>query len=114
MNSWGLLWSGLAAILLGLSQWQLIAPTLTVQLQVHFHQFFREKLPTPRETKDRQLLHGWQAETVQSKSIKAAEMVLHVQPQRVVLSGVKRSSPKCYQKHLAKYSPKNDLSFKMS
>lgn len=110
MNSWGLPWSGLAAILLGLSQWQLVAATLTVQLQVYFYQLFREKLPTPRKAKDRQLLHEWQAEIVQSKSIQAAEMVLHIQPQRVVLPGFKRSSPKHYQKHPVKYS-KNPLSF---
>lgn len=67
--------TGLAAVLLELSQWQLIAPTLRVQLQVYFYQFFREKLPTRRETKDRQLLRGWQAQTVQRTSIKAAEMV---------------------------------------
>jgi len=64
MNSWDVLQSGQATILLGLSWWQLAAPVLVVQLQVYYYQLFREKLPTPRETKDRQLLHRWQAETV--------------------------------------------------
>lgn len=111
MNSWGLLRSALAVILTGLGQRQLVAPTLTAQLQVYFYQFLREELPTPREAKVRQqLLRGGQAEIAQSTSIQAAEMVLHGQPQRVVLPGAKRSSPKQYPKQLVKCS----LSFKIS
>lgn len=53
MNSQILLWSGLAAILLGLCQGQLVICTLIAHLQVNFYQLFREKLPAPRKAKDR-------------------------------------------------------------